>query len=476
MAEGTNIVTNAGLRGVSRVPSGASLIIESGATFQLASGATANIDVSFDQDVALTAAGEGHNLSTSINHATADAEGLDVSLTQLTTARTGGTCSALKVAATSLAGDSGGTYNDLELTLTDGGGSATHQAIKVGAGFDTLLDLSACATGEADIVLKDNLASAAQFRESTNAYITLVTTNSSEAVKIDQDLDLNADLDMDGATAAIDLSGVISIDAVGASNLTIDSGNLTIETTTSGILDLNAAGNFTLDAGGTVSIDGVGASNLTADSGQLTIQTTTSGDILLDSAANVLLRAVSGSEIQLQDDADNTKITAFDSSKITTGNTRTLSMADEDVNLANCVPRLIKKQVTDTDLTASATSESFNFGSAIPAKAIVTAAWFDLDEVFAGGGASSAVVDVGDGTDADGYVDNEDVFTGATLGQRSTPTTAPVLLDSNGVDIAGGARTPAVLITSDVNVDTLTTGDLTAYILYSVAPLGSAIS
>lgn len=136
---------------------------------------------------------------------------------------------------------------------------------------------------------------------------------------------------------------------------------------------------------------------------------------------------------------------------------------------------LIAKRVTVADLTASAVSEAFNFTDAIPKKAMVVGSWFRLDVVFAGGGASSAVVDVGDGTDPDGYVDNEDVFTGATLGQRTTPTTAPALLNENGLDIGGAARTPTVKITSDVDVDQLTTGEVTVFILYHRIPGNASI-
>src|SRR3990167_8324384 len=162
-----------------------------------------------DHDKALIAAGDGANSNTSVNHATANAEGIDLLLRQLTTARTAGTMSALKAAVTSLAGDIGGTYNNIELAVTDGGGTVTHNAIKVGAGFDVLIDVSAAATGEADVNVGDNLAEALQIREAANLYVTIVTTNGSEAVKVSQTLDLNGALDQDVAlTAAGDAQNV----------------------------------------------------------------------------------------------------------------------------------------------------------------------------------------------------------------------------------------------------------------------------
>jgi hypothetical protein len=50
--------------------------------------------------------------------------------------------------------------------------------------YTYLLDASAMTTGQADVIIGDNLAEALVVRESTNAYLTFVTTNSAEAVKI----------------------------------------------------------------------------------------------------------------------------------------------------------------------------------------------------------------------------------------------------------------------------------------------------
>lgn len=132
---------------------------------------------SVDQDLALTAAGDAINSATTINHATAAVEGLDIAVTQLTTARSSGTVDGIKVTLTSIAGDTGGTYNDIELLVVDGGGATpTHNAIKVGAGFDALIDVSAAATGEADVVVGANLAAAFVFRTSALTHLTYRTT------------------------------------------------------------------------------------------------------------------------------------------------------------------------------------------------------------------------------------------------------------------------------------------------------------
>ena len=130
------------------------------------------------------------------------------------------------------------------------------------------------------------------------------------------------------------------------------------------------------------------------------------------------------------------------------------------------VNHLISKSITVADLVTVATTQTFNFGDTIPINAMVTACWFDLTTVFAGGGASTAVINVGDGTDPDGYVDGEDVFTAADLGQRSVLAAAPALLKW-GIDVANAAKVPTLGITSDANVSALTTGSIKAYIAYT---------
>jgi hypothetical protein len=57
-------------------------------------------------------------------------------------------------------------------------------------------------------------------------------------------------IDIDSGTAGtlIDSTGAISLDGVGASNFTTDTGNLTLSTTTSGTLALTSAGAWTVDA------------------------------------------------------------------------------------------------------------------------------------------------------------------------------------------------------------------------------------
>ncbi len=54
-------------------------------------------------------------------------------------------------------------------------------------------------------------------------------------------------IDFNAGSFDMDLTGGFAVDASGASNLTTDSGNLTLETTTSGDVEVNAAGDVVLD-------------------------------------------------------------------------------------------------------------------------------------------------------------------------------------------------------------------------------------
>lgn len=76
------------------------------------------------------------------------------------------------------------------------------------AGGSAVLDCSAAATGESDVVVGDNLADAFSFRESTNLYLTLVTTNGSEKVQIHKSLQADIQLVTDTIAEKTSGSGV----------------------------------------------------------------------------------------------------------------------------------------------------------------------------------------------------------------------------------------------------------------------------
>ena len=367
------------------------------------------------------------------------------------------------------------TSTAAELNLLDGvtGGTVT-------ASLAVVVDASK------DISEFRNINAALLTRDSNNL---AVTTTTSGTLQIDGvalvDINAGANLDIDvTGNYTMDATGTYSVDAVGASNLTTDSGNLRLSTTTSGNVDITAADDInilasgsdvdinsatlTVDCTGVFSIDGTGASNVTAASGNLTLATTTSGDVIIDSAANVQIAAASGSTIQLQDDADNAKITAWDSSAITTANTRTVTMTDYDLNLTAC-PVVVSKQVTNVEIAAlgAVANGQIAFGAAIPAGAVPCGGWIVRVTDVSGGAIDSATASLGlNGGDEDRYTTAENVFTGAGAG---TQFAAGVAFDGTEAKHAEGAITPAVnIVVTTGTADACTAGDMTAYFSYIV--------
>lgn len=127
--------------------------------------------------LALTGAGNAWDLDSTINHATGAHIGLDVSAAQITTARTAGTVTGIKSTVTSLTGTTAGVdHYAYEAAVTVGEANADHYAFKVGAGFDAVMDLTSCATGEANFWFASGLASCVKFGEVSVDYLKFVST------------------------------------------------------------------------------------------------------------------------------------------------------------------------------------------------------------------------------------------------------------------------------------------------------------
>lgn len=107
-----------------------------------------DLNEALDLDHALTAAGAGLDADVTIDHASAAAYGLDVSLTQLTTARTGTDVAAIKASVTSLAGDTGSpVYACFAGAATDGGGTVLHALLAASSAMDAALAVGATGQG-----------------------------------------------------------------------------------------------------------------------------------------------------------------------------------------------------------------------------------------------------------------------------------------------------------------------------------------
>jgi len=109
---------------------------------------------------------------------------------------------------------------------------------------------------------------------------------------------------------------------------------------------------------------------------------------------------------------------------------------------------------TVADLTEAGTTQTLNLD--IKAGQQVRSVAYKLHTAFSGGSASSVTIDVGDGTDPDGYIDAESIFTG---GNAYGPSAADAELGIKGKVYAVNDQIN-FLFTSDVNVNALTAGDI----------------
>jgi len=139
-----------------------------------------------DFSATVTGTDEMVNADLSINHASQVGVGVDATVAQITTPRTSGYAAGVRSKVTSLSGDTAGVdyYAFYAIDPTVGEANADHIALKVGAGYDAAIDLSACATGEADVIVGDDLASAFEIREGSNTYLTVDTTDNVEGVVV----------------------------------------------------------------------------------------------------------------------------------------------------------------------------------------------------------------------------------------------------------------------------------------------------
>jgi hypothetical protein len=100
-----------------------------------------------------------------------------------------------------------------------------------------------------------------------SAALTLTTTTTGNIdITAADDINIAAagsDIDMDAATLTVDMTGVISLDGVGASNLNIASGNLNIATTTTGSIELDGVDGVNIES--SAGVLRMGADNIAQD-------------------------------------------------------------------------------------------------------------------------------------------------------------------------------------------------------------------
>jgi|TARA_R100001530_G_scaffold19987_1_gene16770 hypothetical protein len=118
------------------------------------------------------------------------------------------------------------------------------------------------------------------------------------------------------------------------------------------------------------------------------------------------------------------------------------------------------------DFTAEATTQTFTL--AIPAGGIVRSVGYYLETAFDGGSTSALAIDIGDGSDADGFLDNIETHVDATEVTYSNGVGA-YIDGGTGTEQQGKLYTTAdtidILFTaSGANVSELDTGKITVFV------------
>ena len=145
------------------------------------------------------------------------------------------------------------------------------------------LDLGSAANNFANARVQAVQSAAALDIDATSGALSL---DGSAGINIGTNADVAVDfnsaaLDIDASGAVtIDTTSTFSIDGVGSSNVTTDTGNLLLQTTTSGQVDISAAGSVDIDAGSDITLDAgsTGEIILTADGGKVILTGSSGAD------------------------------------------------------------------------------------------------------------------------------------------------------------------------------------------------------
>jgi len=239
-----------------------------------------------------------------------------------------------------------------------------------------LIDINAVA-GSIDIDAGDNITldAADDISLTTTTADGLITLHSAhtsgQAILIDANANAGSILDIDAGVVdadvqgnfTLDAGGVVSIDGVGASNVTTN-GALTVSGSTglnlasdSGEIDLTSRlGNIDINAtAGNVTISAAQASNFTTSAGNLTLASS-AAQVLIDAETDIVLDA-NGSDILLKDNNDQ-----FGS--ISNSATQLIVSASKAKNLKLGTPNEISLNISENEIgTISGNSSQFIISS-----------------------------------------------------------------------------------------------------------------
>jgi len=234
-----------------------------------------------------------------------------------------------------------------------------------------------------------------------------------------------------------------------SSPTTLQAGTGALTLTAGGILDVNATGAVTIDTAATISLDGVGASNFTTDSGNLVLASTTSGSVLVDAVGSVELNS-SGAAISIGNDAVAQNI------NIGTG------AAARTVTIGN--------QTGATSLVLDAGTGNIDIGTGAQARTINIGTGADAQTITIGSQTSSSMtIDAGTGginIGTTGQARTVNFATGAavqTVTMGSTNSTSSMAINSGtgNIDIGATAQARAINVGTGAAAQTITVGNAT---------------
>ena len=320
------------------------------------------------------------------------------------------------------------------------------------------------------------------------------------------DIDSSGAITINGeSTTAISSSGALSIDSETGINIgTTTDKPIDIDSTT---LDIDASGAVTLDSTSTISLDGVGNSNFTIDSGNLTINNTTSGNMTLQSAGAIDIDADGGKvtidgsggidigvESDVAIDIDSSTLDIDASGAITIDGTSTLSIdVDGATNINTSVGGIeINSEAgsltldghTGVDIDASNSGKvaidgagGIDIGVAADTAIDIDASTLDIDA--SGALTIDSATSIGIGTNDDKPIDiDSTTFDLDATGNITLDSATGINIGTatSGVPISIGHTTSTTTINDDLTVTgNFTVNGTTTYVSSSNVTIGDRI-
>ena len=248
----------------------------------------------------------GSNAMTNVNIDSGSIDGTDVTIGSSKTLDV--SSGTLTLANDQISGDkvSGGTIGSTTITALAGDLSLGDNAItNVG---DVALDSISADNNEIDITLTDNQATALEIKESTNAYLTFVTTNSGEKITLGKKLEAGS-VEIEGSAFDIDGGDIATSVTIGGSDTITEF----VQDTAGAMFSSNTETGLTATYQ-----DGDGTIDLALDASQTTITSLLATDIVIGEDAETKIDFETANEIHF--DTNNAeRLVIDDSDSVTLG-------------------------------------------------------------------------------------------------------------------------------------------------------------